>query len=175
MKKFIFLLVALPILFLVGCNNEADLVEDDQLDAESIVYEIEYSFENDSVLLIVEVVYEDDELLFVDIDSVANISELSELHVMLDRLAFVLEVVTPEGNERLCMEVISEGERQIDMESSCRTTVEEYPDISLEDVDEFEDFMLLAIYQDTDTAFDYAYVTISLIDETYNEVYVEEE
>lgn len=173
MGKRMLLLLALPLLFLVGCSeDQSDNLENtDQ--TESTVYEIEYDFENDSVLLTVEVVSKNDELLYVDIDSVANITELSELHVMLDRLAFVLEVVTPDGNERLCMEVISEGDRQENVESSCRTTPEEYPAISLEDVDEFEDFMLLAIYQDTDTGFDSVYVTISLLEETYNEVYEE--
>lgn len=168
MKKYFVILLLLSVLILSGCKKEETPEENEvSLDgAVSTVYEIQYLFNNESIIYTIEVVSIDGELQFIDMDAVANISELSELNIMLDRLAFVMEGVTPDGNEPLCSEIISEGDEITNQEFSCRVTPEEFPRIELEDVDSFEDFMLLAIYQDTETGFDAVYVNISLLSET---------
>lgn len=141
---------------------------------ESTTYEFEYRFDElNNITMTIEVVYQDDELLFVDIDAIANVQELTEQEATLNRLAYVLEGSNARGANRLCLEIVSEGEEIINGEYSCRTTLEDYPALILEDVDSWEDFMLLAIYQDIEFAFDYEFLNITLINQTTKENYYE--
>ena len=176
MKKILLISLFIPLLFLVGCasNNNEETI-DPLIGSESDLYEFNYQFNNELIVFSVEVVYNDEEFLFADINTITHMSELTQLHPQLDRLAFILEVVTPEQNERLCIEIVSEGEEKVAEEGYCRTTSDEFPAISLEDIDDFSDFMLLAIYQDTDQGFDYSYVNITLINETHYEDYQNKE
>lgn len=140
----------------------------------SKTYEFEYAFDElNTINMTIEVVYRDNELLFVDIDALANTQELTELDPNLDRLAYVLEGSNLNGTKKLCLDIVSEGEALVEAEYSCRTTLEDNPFLVLEDVDTWEDFMLMAIYQDIEFAFDVTYLNITLINETYKDNYYE--
>lgn len=180
MKKSLLLLLIFSLALLTGCKKN-DVVDDteDELSltgSVSTVFEFEYRFNNELIQYTVEVVSKDDELLFIDIDTVSYISPLYELNVELARLAFVLEAIQDaETNQPLCMEVISEGEGQDGVEKSCRLLPEEYPLVTLDMVDEASDFELLAIYSDTSDGWDYAYVNITLTNETHYDDYENKE
>ena len=141
---------------------------------ESTTYEFVYEFDEDNIInMTIEVVYKGDELLFVDVDAISNTQELQELDPLLNQIAYVLEGNDANGNKKLCLEVKSEGEAHVDKEYSCRTNPEDTLGLVLEDVDSAEDFLLLAIYQDIEFAFDVSYLNITLISETTKANYYE--
>ena len=140
----------------------------------SKTYEIEYRFDDyNHITYTVEVVYKDDELLFVDLEANATIQELIELDPTLQQLAYVLEGNNEVSIHRLCSEIVSTGDAIVNENYTCRTTLDEYPGLELTDVDEFSDFMLIAIFQDKDFVFDYEYLNITLLNETYKDNYYE--
>ncbi len=132
-------------------------------------YTFEYNYNEDNyVEMNVEVVYKGTELLFVDIEATANTSKLTDLQENLGRLAYILEA----NGRKLCLEVINEdGEAMDNVSYSCRTTLEEAPNLTLTDIDSFEDFILIAIYEDLDYAWGSEQVNLTLIDQKYNENY----
>ena len=181
MKKVLLLLLVFSIAILTGCSSD-DNIEDNTEEVSltgsvSTVYEFEYRFNDELIMFTVEVVSNNEELLFIDIDTVAYISPLYELNVDLVRLAFVLDVIDPNNdiNQPLCMEVISEGSAQEGIAKSCRLLPEEYPFVTYDMVNEATDFELIAIYEDSLGGVDFAYVNITLTNETYYEDYENKE